>query len=45
MGEDGETVEISDTQRYRMAGNGVTAPVAEWIGRRIVETEAAREAG
>lgn len=31
----GETVEISDTQRYKMMGNAVTVNVAEWIGRRI----------
>jgi DNA (cytosine-5)-methyltransferase 1 len=24
-----------DSHRYRLAGNGVTAPVAEWIGRRL----------
>ena len=28
--------EIADSHRYRMCGNGVVAPVAEWIGRRIV---------
>lgn len=27
----------SDTQRYRQFGNAVCVPVAEWIGRRIVE--------
>ena len=27
---------IPDSARYRMIGNGVVAPVAEWIGRRIV---------
>lgn len=27
--------EIADSHRYRMCGNGVVAPVAEWIGRRI----------
>lgn len=26
-----------DSHRYRVCGNGVVAPVAEWIGRRIVE--------
>ena len=26
-----------DSHRYRTCGNGVVAPVAEWIGRRIVE--------
>jgi site-specific DNA-cytosine methylase len=34
--------EISDSVRYRMIGNGVVAPVAEWIGRRIVAMEKAR---
>jgi DNA (cytosine-5)-methyltransferase 1 len=27
--------EISDSHRYRMCGNGVVAPVAEWIARRL----------
>jgi DNA (cytosine-5)-methyltransferase 1 len=31
--------EIADSHRYRMCGNGVVAPVAEWIGRRIMEVE------
>ncbi len=31
--------EIADSPRYRMCGNGVVAPVAEWIGRRIMEVE------
>ena len=30
-------VEISDTQRYRMTGNGVTATISEIIGRKILE--------
>lgn len=29
--------EISDSARYRMLGNAVSVPVAEWIGRRIME--------
>lgn len=33
-GLDGE--EIADTHRYKMCGNGVVAPVAEWLGRKIV---------
>jgi site-specific DNA-cytosine methylase len=33
----GMRVEMADGPRYRMAGNGVTASVAEYIGRRIVE--------
>jgi DNA (cytosine-5)-methyltransferase 1 len=28
-----------DSHRYRCCGNGVVAPVAEWIGRRIVEAD------
>ncbi len=30
---------MSDSARYRMLGNAVAVPVAEWIGRRILETE------
>jgi DNA (cytosine-5)-methyltransferase 1 len=28
--------EMTDKQRYKMIGNGVVAPVAEWIGHRLV---------
>jgi len=28
-----------DSQRYRACGNGVVAPVAEWIARRIMDVE------
>jgi len=31
---------IPDSHRYRMIGNGVVAPVAEWIGHRLVEVDA-----
>jgi len=31
---------ISDTQRYRQMGNAVGVPVAEWIGRRLMEVDA-----
>lgn len=27
--------ELSNTQRYKMCGNGVVAPVAEWVARKI----------
>ena len=27
---------ISDTNRYKMCGNGVASPVAEWIGRTLM---------
>ena len=29
--EKGNTIEISDTQRYKMAGNGVVSNVVEWL--------------
>ena len=32
---------MSDSARYRMLGNAVAVPVAEWIGRRIMAVEAA----
>lgn len=35
--EAGNVVEMADSPRYRMCGNGVGAPVAEWIGRRILQ--------
>ena len=39
--EDGSEIELADGPRYRMCGNGVGAPVAEWIGRRIIAAEMA----
>ncbi len=33
-GDDGK--EIPDTHQYRLVGNGVVAPVAAWIARRLV---------
>lgn len=36
---DGWTDGHADGPRYRMLGNAVAVPVAEWIGRRIVEAE------
>ena len=37
--------EISDSHRYRMCGNGVVAPVAEWIGHRLVAVDALMRIG
>lgn len=37
--------EIADSHRYKMAGNGVAAPVAEWIARRIMAAHLALPAG
>jgi DNA (cytosine-5)-methyltransferase 1 len=39
--EQGRTYELSDTQRYRLCGNGVGSVVAEWIGRRLLDAERA----
>ena len=36
---DGWTTGNSDSQRYKQLGNAVSVPVAEWIGRRIMEKE------
>ena len=33
--DEGKRVEMADGPRYRMAGNGVAAPVAQWIAERI----------
>jgi DNA (cytosine-5)-methyltransferase 1 len=33
--------EIANTHRYRLCGNGVIAPMAEWIARRITATDRA----
>jgi DNA (cytosine-5)-methyltransferase 1 len=30
---------MKDSPRYRMLGNAVAVPVAEWLGRRIMEVE------
>lgn len=34
---DADGNELPDSFRYRACGNGVVAPVAEWIGRRLLE--------
>ena len=33
---DGKVVDIADSGRYRMCGNGVASPVSEWVGRCIL---------
>ena len=35
---DGWTSGQSDTHRYKQLGNAVSVPVAEWIGRRIMQS-------
>jgi DNA (cytosine-5)-methyltransferase 1 len=42
---DGNPVTIADSSRYRMCGNGVASPVAEWIGRCIMEAESTTREG
>jgi len=37
---DGWTAGFADTVRYRMLGNAVAVPCAEWLGRRIMEAAA-----
>jgi DNA (cytosine-5)-methyltransferase 1 len=37
--QDGWTSGQSDSTRYKQLGNAVAVPVAEWIGKRIVEVE------
>tara|TARA_Y100000310_G_scaffold293272_1_gene322745 strand:+ start:1364 stop:2389 length:1026 start_codon:yes stop_codon:yes gene_type:complete len=37
--------EISDSHRYRMVGNGVASPVAEWIGHWLVAVDAMLQRG
>lgn len=40
---DADGNEIADSHRYAMCGNGVVAPQAEWIGRRLIQAiEASR---
>jgi hypothetical protein len=34
-----------DSARYRVIGNGVAAPVAEWIGRRLLDMDVAAPDG
>lgn len=36
---DGWTENQADSSRYKQLGNAVCVPVAEWIGKRIVEIE------
>lgn len=38
---DNWTASQSDSQRYRQLGNAVAVPVAEWIGRRILDHDQA----
>ena len=35
--DDGEKVVIAKTSRYKICGNGIVAPITEWIGLRIMD--------
>ena len=35
--EEGELVNLSDHRRYALLGNAVTVPVAEFLGKKILE--------
>lgn len=37
--DDGNTVAIANTNRYRICGNGIVATVTEWIGHRLPKGE------
>jgi DNA (cytosine-5)-methyltransferase 1 len=37
INDDGKRIEIADGPQYKMIGNGVGKPHAEWIGRRMME--------
>ena len=39
IGEDGERINMADTHRFRLIGNGVASPVAQWLGHRLVEVD------
>lgn len=39
--EDGTVYEVSDTQRYKMIGNGVSSPISKWIAQNLLEAVAA----
>ncbi|MGK7390269.1 MAG: DNA (cytosine-5-)-methyltransferase [Candidatus Cyclobacteriaceae bacterium M2_1C_046] len=36
--QDGETIEISDSQRYQLVGNAVSVPVVQAVGENIVKS-------
>ena len=39
VAENGDTVQLADSPRYRMIGNGVASPVAAWIGKHIMAVD------
>lgn len=39
--DSGDIVQLADSPRYRMIGNGVASPVAAWIGRHLLAVDGA----
>ena len=37
--DNGVTVQLADSPRYRMIGNGVASPVAAWIARHLLAVD------
>lgn len=35
----GNAIKISDTQRYKICGNGIGSPVTKWIGERLAKVQ------
>lgn len=40
---DGEVIEISDSQRYKMLGNAVSVPVVKEIGKRMIGEQSSKQ--
>ena len=39
--DEGQLVDIANTNRYRICGNGIVATVTEWIANRLPQEQAA----
>lgn len=41
--DNGNEISISDTQRYKICGNGIGSPVTKWIGERLNKLETGQQ--
>lgn len=41
ISDEGQLVDIANTNRYRICGNGIVATVTEWIANRLPQEQAA----
>ena len=41
INDEGQLVDIANTTRYRICGNGIVATVTEWIANRLPQEQAA----